>query len=74
MTADRLQSRPAWVAEGLAGHLADPSAALPPAGDCPRDLELLQPTSAGALADAYARARGCVMRQLRGGRDWTEVR
>jgi SpoIID/LytB domain protein len=74
MSARTLAQRPAWVREGAAVHFADPDAPLPPRGECPGDIELLQPVSIGALADAYARARACFVQQLSAGRSWQEVR
>lgn len=70
-----LPGRPQWVRDGLALHFADQQ--TPDAegrAPCPTDAELLRPVSAGALALAYGRARGCVTRQLNGGRAWREVR
>jgi len=37
-------------------------------------VELLHPVSAGALGDAYARARNCFARQIAAGRSWRDVR
>jgi hypothetical protein len=75
MTASALDGRPLWVREGIAGYFADPQAPLPEARTpCPADVELARPVSAGALFDAYARARACVARQVSGGRSWREVR
>lgn len=70
-----LSARPQWVRDGLALHFADPQ--VPDSdsrGACPTDAELTQPVSAGALAQAYARARSCVARQLNSGRAWRDVR
>lgn len=70
-----LDARPQWVRDGLALHFADPQAPESGSrGPCPADAELLQPVSAGALAQAYGRARSCVARQLGGGRAWRDVR
>jgi hypothetical protein len=75
LTASSLAGRPLWIREGIAGYFADPDAPLPETrGSCPSDAELAQPVSAGALGDAYARARACVARQITGGRSWREVR
>jgi hypothetical protein len=75
MTAASLEGRPAWIREGVAGYFADPQAAVAETrGPCPTDAELAQPLSAGALSDAYARARACVARQIADGRSWREVR
>jgi stage II sporulation protein D len=72
-----LDRRPAWVREGAALYFSDGSrdnsttqARVP----CPSDVELLAPTSPGALADAYGRARSCFARQAAGGRSWRDVR
>jgi hypothetical protein len=76
MTDDALRARPAWVREGAALFFADPAppASPPRRGPCPRDDELLQPATAGELADAYARARSCFARQVEAGRAWRDVR
>jgi SpoIID/LytB domain protein len=75
MTGDALRTRPAWVREGAALYYSD--ASTPGSGRrgaCPQERELLQPVSAGALADAYARARSCFARQVENGRTWRDVR
>jgi SpoIID/LytB domain protein len=75
MTAAPLQGRPLWIREGIAGYFADPQAPIPETRPtCPTDAELARPVSAGALSDAYARARACVARQVAGGRSWRDVR
>src|SRR5690606_27114129 len=72
-----LANRPMWVREGAAIYFAD----LPPPGtpapsrvECPSDVEMLRPVSAGAQREAYARAGACFARQMAQGRRWTEVR
>jgi SpoIID/LytB domain protein len=69
-----LQDRPAWVRDGAAVYFADPDAHVSTRQPCPADLELQRPMSAGALADALTRARGCFERQIRALRDWRRVR
>lgn len=70
-----LMARPRWVRDGLALHFADTQRSEVEArGGCPTDDELSNPLSAGALAQAYARARVCASRQLSAGRSWREVR
>jgi stage II sporulation protein D len=70
-----LAGRPAWVRFGAALYFSDPSReSVGGRAACPSDAELLSPVSAGALADAYARARGCFARQVQGGRAWKDVR
>jgi hypothetical protein len=69
-----LSGRPAWVREGAAVHFAEGKRGPVTKAPCPQDEELLRPLSAGALGDAYARARGCFERQLAVGRDWRQVR
>jgi hypothetical protein len=71
-----LQSRPAWVREGAALYFSDPRQDSSGGGrvQCPSDRELLQPTSAGALTNAYARARVCFAKQIDAGRSWRDVR
>jgi SpoIID/LytB domain protein len=77
LAGDVLADRPWWVRVGIALYYADPPSDDRRSGRrvaCPSDGELLQPPSAGALNDAYARARACVARQIASGRDWREVR
>lgn len=83
LTAGVLSSRPLWVREGAAIHFAGErpvpgdgrTASIPKLqGGCPSDLELREPVSAGALANAYARARMCFERQIAGGRSWKDVK
>ena len=80
-----LAGRPAWVKEGAALYFAGDQTlpgALPqrpaftpaPRAACPADNELLRPVSAGALANAYARARACYVKQLSAGKTWREIR
>ena len=76
MIGGSLDGRPAWVREGVSGYFADPQAPvveLRNAG-CPADIELARPVSAGALSDAYGRARACVARQIAGGRLWRDLK
>jgi SpoIID/LytB domain protein len=85
LTDPVVSGRPAWVREGAAIYYAGerPAASAvrqwppfkpAPKGSCPSDAELQHPVSAGALANAYARARACFARQVEAGRKWTEVR
>jgi len=85
MADGALAGRPAWVREGAAlyfgGEQALPGAppqrspfAAGPRLACPSDGELVNPVSAGALANAYARARACFANQIAAGKKWTEVR
>ncbi len=78
MTAGALADRRAWVREGIAIYFSDPPSADPTTAEtratCPSDVELDRPVSAGALSDAYARARSCVARQIASGRSWRDVR
>lgn len=70
-----LSQRPQWVRDGAALYYADPDAPdAEPRNPCPADVELLQPLSAGALAQAYANARRCFARQVSRGRSWRDVR
>jgi stage II sporulation protein D len=71
-----LKSRPAWVRDGAALYFSDPRAESVSNGraQCPSDRELQQPTSAGALSNAYARARACFAKQIDAGRSWKDVR
>ena len=76
MVAGSLEGKPTWVREGLASYFADPDAPLVEVRymGCPTDIELTRPLSAGALSEAYGRARSCVARQIAGGRSWRDVR
>jgi stage II sporulation protein D len=76
MTDGLLATRPLWVREGAASYFSDRDIALPAAvrAPCPDDNELRRPVSAGALANAYARARACFARQVEQGRTWKDVR
>jgi SpoIID/LytB domain protein len=79
-----LRERPAWVREGAAIYFAGrrpiPGEAEPSPFrlqsrlSCPGDAELLQPVSAGALSNAFARALACFSRQVDRGRSWRDVR
>ena len=40
----------------------------------PADNELLQPVSAGALSNAYSRARACFAKQIQAGTSWRDVK
>jgi SpoIID/LytB domain protein len=86
MTDTALARRPAWVREGAAAYFASANSVLaapqqrpafrpePKSSSCPSDAELLQPVSAGALANAYARARACFAKQIQAGKSWREVK
>jgi stage II sporulation protein D (peptidoglycan lytic transglycosylase) len=84
MTDSVLGNRPQWVREGAAIYFAGeppiPGEPLqrpafkPERAACPSDNELLRPVSVGALANAYARARMCVARQIAAGRSWRDIR
>jgi SpoIID/LytB domain protein len=71
-----LKDRPAWVREGASLYYSDPKPAAPAQGrpQCPTDIELIQPVSAGALSNALARAKACFARQIGSGRAWRDVR
>ena len=71
-----LAQRPRWVRDGTSLYFSAPQAgeSVEVRGPCPADLELEEPVSAGALANAYARARACVAKQIGGGRGWRDVR
>jgi SpoIID/LytB domain protein len=84
MTDSVLAARPRWVREGAAVYFAGeqprpvpqqrPAFRPPPKASCPADVELQQPVSVGALANAYARARACFARELQSGKSWREIR
>ena len=72
-----LNRRPRWVRDGAALCFAGPGRSEGATGRhalCPTDAELQNPVSAGALSNAYARARACFGRQIAAGRTWREVR
>jgi hypothetical protein len=70
-----LAKKPMWVREGAAAYFANPGAdgAKPDRVECPTDVELLRPISAGAQREAYARAQACFARAIADGRRWDEV-
>jgi len=85
MTNDALATRPAWVREGaaiyftgerpIAGEPAQRPAFRPePRASCPTDRELQQPVSVGALANAFARAHACFVKQIDSGKNWKDVK
>jgi len=80
-----LVKRPAWVREGAAIYFAGepmvpgeprqrPAFKPEPRASCPSDNELLQPVSAGALSNAYSRARACFAKQIQAGTSWRDVK
>jgi hypothetical protein len=80
-----LAKRPAWVREGAAIYFAGepmvpgeprqrPAFKPEPRASCPTDNELLQPVSAGALSNAYSRARACFAKQAQAGTSWRDVK
>jgi len=72
-----LAKRPMWVREGAAAYFATPESARQRKAarvDCPSDVELLRPVSAGAQRDAYARAEACFARAIAEGKRWDQVR
>jgi SpoIID/LytB domain protein len=77
LTAPALAARPRWVQDGAWLFFADGGAAGGRSDSrvaCPTDTELARPVSAGALADAWARARACFARQIGSGRSWRDVK
>jgi hypothetical protein len=72
-----LNRRPRWVRDGAALYFADvrrSETTTEVHALCPSDEELQDPISAGALSQAYTRARACFGRQIAEGRSWREVR
>jgi hypothetical protein len=72
-----LAKRPMWVREGAAAYFAAPATARqgrPDRVQCPSDLELLRPVSAGAQRDASSRAEACFARGIADGKRWNEIR
>ena len=76
MTDAALRGRPRWVRDGVALYYADRSTSPLPgtSGSCPSDVELAAPVSAGALSNAWARAKACVAKQIASGRSWRDVK
>jgi SpoIID/LytB domain protein len=77
LTATSLAARPRWVQDGAWLFFGDGGAAGGRTDSrvvCPTDAELARPVSAGALADAWSRARACFARQIASGRSWRDVR
>jgi len=79
MLDQALASRPMWVREGAAIYFSRDASQRGDAGttsrvSCPTDADLLQPVSAGAQRDAYARAEACFARAVASGKRWDEIR
>jgi len=77
LTAPALAARPLWVQEGASLFFGDggtPGGRAESRVVCPADLELARPVSAGALADAWSRARACFSRQIASGRNWRDIK
>jgi stage II sporulation protein D len=69
-----LRNRALWVREGAAIHFAGEAyGELTGRIACPRDDEILNAASPGALRSAYARAGACFARALQAGTSWTDV-
>ncbi|HUQ87255.1 MAG TPA: SpoIID/LytB domain-containing protein [Vicinamibacterales bacterium] len=72
-----LAKQPMWVREGAAAYFATAESARQVKAartDCPADIELLRPVSAGAQRDAYARAEACFARAIADGKRWDQIR
>lgn len=77
LTATALAARPRWVQDGAWLFFGDGGAASGRSDSrvvCPTDAELARPVSAGALADAWSRARACFARQIGSGRSWRDIK
>jgi hypothetical protein len=84
LTRSALSSRPLWVREGVAAYFAGEGSVPGEAArrvvipgvkmSCPDDREFAQPSSPGALSNAYARAAACVRRQIAAGKRWSDIR
>src|SRR5262245_16444826 len=77
LTASALAARPRWVQDGAWLFFAEGGATggrNESRAACPTDTELARPVSAGALADAWARARACFARQIGSGRSWRDIK
>jgi SpoIID/LytB domain protein len=81
MIDESLTTRPAWIREGAALYFSggrlesvDRDSLPRSRASCPEDVELLQPVSAGALSNAYARALACFARRVGDGRSWKDVK
>jgi hypothetical protein len=77
LTASQLRTRPLWVQEGIAAWVAGEQPAADRDGTaaaaCPTDAELRHAHSSDAFQRAYARAAGCVARELARGVSWTSI-
>lgn len=71
-----LAHRPVWVREGAAAYFSNTAerGARPGRVQCPGDLELLRPVSAGTQRDASARAESCFARAIADGKRWDAIR
>ena len=71
-----LADKPVWVREGAAAYFSNPTAraSKPDRVQCPSDLELLRPISAGTERDAAARAESCFARAIAEGKRWDAIR
>jgi hypothetical protein len=81
MTEQALAGRPRWVQDGAAIYFAEDEAGRGLAGapdtsrvSCPVEAELVRPLSAGALTNAYARARSCFVRDLAKRKSWRDIK
>ena len=74
MTAATLSGRPFGFAKGLPATSPIRWRPCSRLAHRVRPMPTASPVSAGALVDAYARARACVARQVSGGRSWRDVR
>ena len=87
LTGPALANRPLWVREGAASYFAGERTAGERAkserssgersavrGPCPKDEELRNPVSPGALQAAYARATACFARQMAAGKKWSAIK
>jgi stage II sporulation protein D len=73
-TEPYLKDRALWVREGAAIYFAgEPYGEISGRVVCPRDDEILNATSPGALRAAYSRSGACFARAIQAGKSWTVV-
>lgn len=70
-----LAEKPMWVREGAAAYFAHPAlrSTRPDRVQCPSDVELLRPVSAGTQREATSRAEACFARAIADGKRWDQI-
>jgi hypothetical protein len=73
-TEPHLKSRALWVREGAAIYFAGETYGERSSRvRCPRDDEIVNALSPGALRAAYSRSGACFARKIQAGTPWTDV-